>query len=75
MQELKSILLYAGKTCFWVIKVKNSATIHPKDLRSLKTCGEDYPGAETFLVYRSRERLKRDDISIVSAAEFPPGMM
>lgn len=67
-----------GKDMFWAIEVKNSAIIHPQDLRSLKTFGEDYPEAKKFLVYRGKERLRRYDISIVPsivpAAEFLLGM-
>lgn len=63
-----------GKDMFWAIEVKNSSTIHPQDLRSLKTFGEDYPEAKRFLVYRGKERLRRDDISIVPAVEFLLGM-
>ena len=59
-----------GKEIFWAVEVKNSATIHPQDLRALKGFQEDYPEAKTFLLYRGRERLTRDGISIEPVTEF-----
>ena len=64
-----------GKNIFQAIEVKNSATIHPQDLRALKAFAEDYPEAKKFLVYRGRERLLRDGISIEPAADFLLGLM
>ncbi len=63
-----------GKNIFHAIEVKNSATIHPQDLRALKAFAEDYPEAKRFLVYRGRERLLRDGISIEPAADFLLGL-
>lgn len=63
-----------GKGIFHAIEVKNTATIHPQDLRPLKAFGEDYPEAKRFLVCRGRERLLRDGISIEPAAEFLLGL-
>jgi predicted AAA+ superfamily ATPase len=64
-----------GKNIFQAIEVKNWATIHPQDLRALKAFGEDYPAARRLLLYRGRERLLRDGISIEPADEFLPGLM
>lgn len=63
-----------GKETFMAIEVKNSAIIHPQDLRALKTFGEDYPEAKRYLIYRGEERLKKDGISIEPAAEFLLGL-
>ncbi|MEW5745576.1 MAG: AAA family ATPase [Nitrospirota bacterium] len=63
-----------GKDIFSAIEVKNAATIHPQDLRALKSFGEDYPEAKRFLVYRGKERLIRDGISIEPADEFLLGL-
>lgn len=63
-----------GKDMFSAIEVKNAATIHPQDLRALKSFGEDYPEAKRFLVYRGNERLIRDGISIEPANEFLLGL-
>ncbi|MBA4373775.1 MAG: ATPase [Thermodesulfovibrio sp.] len=59
-----------GKNIFWAVEVKNSATIHPQDLRALKAFGDDYPEAKRFLIYRGKERLRRDGIAIEPVAEF-----
>lgn len=59
-----------GKNIFWAVEVKNSSTIHPQDLRALKAFGDDYPEAERFFVYRGKERLMRDGISIEPVTEF-----
>jgi uncharacterized protein len=63
-----------GKDTFRAIEVKNAAVIHPQDLRGLKAFGEDYPEAKRSLVYRGKERLLRDGISIEPAAEFLLGL-
>jgi len=63
-----------GKEVFRAVEVKNSAVIHPRDLRALKSFGEDYPEAKRFLVYRGKDRLLRDGIYIVPAEEFLPGL-
>ncbi len=55
---------------FYAIEVKNTNTIHPQMLRSLKSFGEDYPEAKRFLIYCGKERLLIDGISIVPAEEF-----
>jgi hypothetical protein len=52
------------------IEVKNSSAIHPSDLRSLRSFGQDYPEAERCLLYRGTERLKRDNILIEPCAVF-----
>ena len=59
-----------GKNIFRAIEVKNAATVHPADLRGLKTFGEDYPQAERLLLYRGKERLLVDGIRVVPWGEF-----
>jgi len=59
-----------GKNVFWAIEVKNSSAIHPSDLRSLKSFGQDYPEAKRYLLYRGTERLKRDNILIEPCTDF-----
>lgn len=59
-----------GKHIFLAIEVKNASTIHPQDLRALKSFGEDYPEAKKLLVYRGKEKLLRDGISIQPITEF-----
>jgi predicted AAA+ superfamily ATPase len=63
-----------GKNTFWAIEVKNSSTIHPSDLRSLKSFGQDYPETKKYLLYRGTERLKRDNILIEPCSDFLYGL-
>lgn len=63
-----------GKDLFWAIEVKNASTIHPQDLRALKTFGLDYPQAKSVLVYRGKEKLKREGINIEPCNEFLLGL-
>jgi predicted AAA+ superfamily ATPase len=59
-----------GPNMFYAIEVKNSGKVHPQELRSLKTFGEDYPQAKRFFLYRGKERILKDGISIVPISEF-----
>jgi len=59
-----------GKNTFLGIEVKNSASIHPEDLRSLKSFAQDYPEASRILLYRGKEKLMRDNIRIEPCREF-----
>lgn len=59
-----------GKNLFWAIEVKNAAVTHPKDFRALKAFGEDYPEAKRSLLYRGKERLIRDGISVEPVTDF-----
>jgi len=63
------IILY-GEEGIWAIEVMNSRQIRPQDLRGLKSFLEDYPQARPFLLYRGKERLKRDGILCVPCDEF-----
>ncbi|MEN8263046.1 MAG: AAA family ATPase [Nitrospirota bacterium] len=59
-----------GKDIFWALEVKNTANIRSKDLRSLKSFGQDYPEAKRIMLYRGEERLLRDDIIIQPCEAF-----
>lgn len=59
-----------GKNIFHAIEVKNGSTIHPQDLRPLKSFGEDYPEAERTILYRGSEKLLIDGIMIEPCEEF-----
>jgi predicted AAA+ superfamily ATPase len=47
-----------GPAGFWAIEVKHAITVRPRDLRSLRAFGEDYPEAQLRLLYRGREPLE-----------------
>lgn len=59
-----------GKDAFLAIEVKNSSTLHPQDMRPLKAFGEDYPEAKRIILYRGKEKLKREGITIQPCADF-----
>jgi len=59
-----------GKDMFWAIEVKNASTLHPQDLRPLKAFGDDYPEAKRTILYRGKEKLKRDGIMIQPCEDF-----
>lgn len=59
-----------GNSGFYAVEVKNSTQVRPEDLRALKSFADDYPQSQRILVYRGKERFKRDDILCVPAEEF-----
>jgi len=63
-----------GPKIFQAVEVKHTAQIRPTDIRALKTFGQDYPQAERILVYRGKERFKREGILIVPCKEFLMGL-
>ena len=44
-----------GAAGFYAIEVKNSRSLRPRDLRGIKTFGQDYPEASLLLLYRGEE--------------------
>jgi len=62
-------ILYGTKV-FSAIEVKHSSSVQSRDLRPLKTFGQDYPEAKRILVYQGREKLLRDGILIIPCEEF-----
>lgn len=59
-----------GPEEFWAIEVQNSAAVRPRDLRGLRTFGEDYPECRRLLLYRGGDRLRKGDILCVPVEEF-----
>jgi hypothetical protein len=59
-----------GPEGFWGIEVKHGATVHPRDLRSLRDFTTDYPEAKGRLLYRGKERLAIDGILCLPVDEF-----
>jgi len=63
-----------GEIGFYAIEVKHSRRINPSDLRGLKAFREDYPEAETALIYRGDERRRIDNIWCIPVQEFLSGI-
>lgn len=59
-----------GPAGFWAIEVKHATTIRPRDLRSLKAFGEDYPEAQLRLLYRGREPLEISGVRCLPCESF-----
>ena len=59
-----------GSDMFCAIEVKHSDRIHRPDLRGLKAFKDDYPEAQSILLYRGSEKQMVDDILCVPCEEF-----
>ena len=59
-----------GKDAFWAIEVKSGRRIAQSDLKGLASFHEDYPQAQRLLLYRGRERLRRDGVLCLPVEEF-----
>jgi predicted AAA+ superfamily ATPase len=59
-----------GKDGIGAVEVKNSGTIRPADLKSLRSFKEDYPKCHTLLLYRGKERLVKGDTLCLPCADF-----
>jgi predicted AAA+ superfamily ATPase len=59
-----------GPEEFCAIEVKHSSSVRSRDLRALKSFGEDYPEAKLRLVYRGNERLERDGVLCLPCEEY-----
>ena len=59
-----------GEEVFWAIEVKNTSKIRPEDLRSLRSFKSEYPQSDAFLLYRGKERLRKDNVLCIPCDEF-----
>jgi uncharacterized protein len=59
-----------GPLGFWALEVKNSKTVRPDDIKSLRAFKEDYPEARTILLYRGKERLLKNNVLCIPCDEF-----
>lgn len=63
-----------GESGLHVVEVKNSTQVRPEDLRALRNFAADYPQSTRYLVYRGKERFRRDDVLCLPADEFLLGL-
>ena len=63
-----------GESGLYAVEVKNSTQVRSDDLRALKNFADDYPQSQRYLVYRGKERVRRDDVLCLPAEEFLLGM-
>jgi predicted AAA+ superfamily ATPase len=59
-----------GPDVFCAIEVKNSAVLHPGDLRGLKSFKQDYPESKPLMLYRGKDRLLKGDILCMPCGDF-----
>ena len=59
-----------GETGLQAFEVKNAGRVHSTDLRALRAFREDYPEAETAVLYRGRERLRIDGVWCLPVQDF-----
>lgn len=59
-----------GREGLQAVEVKNSSRVRPEDLRGLRAWGEEYPESERWLLYRGRDRLKKDGVRCVPVGDF-----
>ena len=59
-----------GESGLQAFEVKNARRVHSADLRALRAFREDYPEAETAVLYRGSERLRIDNIWCLPIADF-----
>src|SRR5437764_1791352 len=59
-----------GDSGLYAVEVRSSRQLRPEDLRALHSFGDDYPQSRRFLLYRGKERLKRDDILCLPCEDF-----
>ena len=59
-----------GREGLQAVEVKNSGRVRPEDLRGLRAWVEEYPESERWLLYRGRDRLKRDGVKCVPVGDF-----
>ncbi|MBL9203566.1 MAG: ATP-binding protein [Opitutaceae bacterium] len=63
-----------GESGLYAVEVKNSTQVRSDDLRALKNFADDYPQSQRYLVYRGKERIKRDDVLCLPAESFLLGL-
>jgi predicted AAA+ superfamily ATPase len=59
-----------GEDGIWAMEVKNTQNIRPADLRGLRSFKQEFPDGKTFLLYRGKDRLRREDTLCLPCADF-----
>ncbi len=66
-------IVYGGEE-FYAIEVRNSARVHGKMLKGLRSFCEDYPEATPLLLYRGKEWLKTQGVLCIPCQDFLMGL-
>ena len=59
-----------GESGLQAFEVKNARKVHPSDLRALRAFRQDYPAAETAVLYRGSRRLRIDNVWCLPIDDF-----
>jgi predicted AAA+ superfamily ATPase len=59
-----------GESGLYAVEVKSSRQVRPEDLRALENFSEEYPQCRRYLLYRGKERLKRNGVMCLPCEEF-----
>jgi predicted AAA+ superfamily ATPase len=59
-----------GDSGIYAVEVKNTRRVGLHDLRALRTFGDDYPESRRYMLYRGKDRLKRDGILCLPCDDF-----
>jgi predicted AAA+ superfamily ATPase len=59
-----------GPDGLFAFEVKNSARVHPQDLRSLVSFTQEYPESAACLLYRGKDRLMKNNVLCIPCEEF-----
>lgn len=59
-----------GESGIYAVEVKNTRSVGQDDLRALRNFGEDYPQSRRYLLYRGKDRLKREDVLCLPCEDF-----
>jgi predicted AAA+ superfamily ATPase len=59
-----------GAAGFWGVELKNTTRVRPEDLRGLQAFADDFPKAETILLYRGTRRERRGRTWVLPVEDF-----
>jgi len=59
-----------GEIGFYALEVKNTKTIHAKDLRGLQEFKKDYPECMPLFLYRGKEKMRIKEIDCIPIDDF-----
>lgn len=59
-----------GEDGLWAVEVKHANHVDTKDIRALKTFMSDYPGAKAAIVYRGKDKFKKNGVLCIPAESF-----
>ena len=68
--EIEVDFVVYGPKGFWAIEVKNKRDLNLWDTKGLEAFGEDYPESTRILVYRGKDKLKKNGILCLPCEEF-----